>query len=204
MTSFWIKILGILTMVLDHLGFMFFAENIYLRSLGRISFPLFAFQLAIGYSHSKNKEKYILRMILFAIISQIPFMIFVAKIAPETGHFLNIGFTLTLGLLGMYIWENLKQPILRFLLTFGVILLGYILPIDYGWLGVSLSIIFYIFNSNKIASSVLASILTMLFALIPICLYNGKKGLDNKFSKYFFYIFYPLHLIIFTIIYLNI
>ena len=218
MTSFGIKMLGILTMFLDHLGIIFFPENIYLRLFGRLSFPLFAFQLAVGFSHSKNKEKYILRMLLFAIISQIPFMLFVAEGAPETGHFLNIGFTLTLGLLGMFAFENIKQPILKTIFTLGAILLGYVLPVDYGWFGVALIIIFYIFHSDKIGSSIYASILIilkviseyslfkfpMLGALIPICSYNGKKGLDNKFTRYFFYIFYPIHLMIFAIIHSNI
>lgn len=218
MSSFGIKMLGILTMILDHLGFMFFTENIYLRLFGRLSFPLFAFQLAVGYSHSKNKEKHILRMIIFAIISQLPFMIFATAGSPEIGHFLNIGFTFSLGLIGMYTFENIKQPILKIVSTLCVILLGYVLPVDYGCFGVALSIIFYIFRSDKIASSIFASILIifkiisehslfkfpMLGALIPIWSYNEKKGLDNKFTRYFFYIFYPLHLIIFAIIHFNI
>lgn len=218
MTSFGIKTLGILTMILDHLGFMFFTENIYLRLLGRLSFPLFAFQLAVGYSHSKSKEKHILRMLLFAIISQLPFILFIAEGSPETGHFLNIGFSFTLGLLGMYAFDNIKQPLLKILMTLSTIFLGYIMPIDYGYFGVALSIIFYIFRSNRIASVISGGTLVilkliieqsfvkvpMLGALIPIWSYNGKKGLDNKFSKYFFYIFYPLHMIIFSIIHFNI
>ena len=215
MTSFGIKMLGILTMILDHLGFIFFRENIYLRLLGRISFPLFAFQLAIGYSHSKNKEKHIIRMIIFALISQLPFMVFVSTGAPNIGHFLNIGFTLSLGLLGMYAYENIKQPLIKILSILSVIFLGYLMPIDYGYLGVSLCIVFYIIRSNKMASMfssgtliILKSIIEkslvkipMLGALIPIYSYNGKKGFDNKFTKYFFYVFYPLHMIIFVIIY---
>ena len=60
MSSFALKILGILTMCIDHLGFMFFQDEISYRLIGRLAMPIFAFQLAVGFSHSKNKEKHIL------------------------------------------------------------------------------------------------------------------------------------------------
>ena len=212
MTSFDLKIIGIITMFMDHLGFMFFPEQVAFRFLGRIAFPLFAFQLAVGYSHSKNKEKHILGMLIFSLVSQIPFSLFVYQIAPEAVLTLNIGFTLTLGLLGMYVLNNFKKLIPKIIGLTLILLLGILIPVDNGIGGVILCITFYLFLSSKTltllsSASVLCCKIILqkaawkipsLCALIPIWLYNGKKG---KNTKYFFYIFYPLHMVIFTIIY---
>jgi hypothetical protein len=88
MTSYSLKILAIITMIIDHIGFAFFPNAIILRLIGRISFPIFAFQLSVGYSHSKNKLKHIFTMLSFAIISQIPYMLFVST--AEESFALNI------------------------------------------------------------------------------------------------------------------
>ena len=86
MTSFGLKMLGIFTMLIDHIGFMFLDDYLELytifRIIGRLAFPIFAFQLAVGYSHSKNKEKHIGRMLIFALLSQIPFMMFIKLANP--------------------------------------------------------------------------------------------------------------------------
>lgn len=73
MSSFWIKIIALITMLIDHIGFAFFPENLLLRIIGRISMPLFAFQIAVGFDKTKSREKYIIRMLIFALVSQIPF-----------------------------------------------------------------------------------------------------------------------------------
>lgn len=212
MTSFDLKILAIITMFIDHLGFMFFPEQLAFRFIGRIAFPIFAFQLAVGYSHAKNKEKHILGMLIFSIVSQIPFSLFIHQVVPAPVHSLNIGFTLVLGLLGMYVLSNFKNIILKIIGLALVLLLGIVIPIDYGIGGVILCIVFYFCLSSK-SLTLLSSAFALccmvilekaawkipsLCALVPIWLYNGKKG---KNIKYFFYIFYPLHMIIFTIIY---
>ena len=210
MSSFMLKMLGILTMTIDHLGFIFFQENLVLRFIGRLSFPLFAFQLAVGYSHSKNKEKHILKMLLFALISQIPFMIFTNIVSSV--FLLNIAFTFTIGLLAMYAFENIKQPVLKFLITVCVLIMGFIIPVDYGGYGVALCFVFYALQSHKFLSIASAGALTILkivleqnltktfilYSLIPIWFYNGKKGKD---MKNFFYLFYPLHMLAFAFIY---
>ncbi len=213
MTSFGLKLLALITMAIDHMGYVLFQNNLVFRIIGRLAFPIFAFQLSVGYTHTKNKEKHIFKMILFAIISQIPFMIF-NGMASDYEHFLNIGFTFSLALLCMYIIENVNDFIYKTFLLSTVLLLCCFIPIDYGVWGVLLCVSFYIFRNHKYLNLLSAGIImifkilisgnaaysAMLYALYPICLYNDKKGLDNKFSKYCFYIFYPAHMILFALI----
>lgn len=216
MTSFALKVIGIITMFIDHLGFMFFPSQISFRLIGRLAFPIFAFQLSEGYFHSKNKEKHIFRMIIFSILSQIPFSLFLLLGTNTQNNTLNIGFTLTLGLLCMYAFDKIKNPFLKISTILLILFLTNFISVDYGVFGVLLCFLFYVFRKNKYFKIVAPSTLVickmfiesslfklpMLYALIPICLYNGQKGLDIKFTKYLFYVFYPTHLFIFSIIYL--
>lgn len=77
---------------------------------GRIAFPIFAFQITEGYMHTKDLKKYFKRLILFAIISQIPFMLFLSTFtSPFT---LNIFFTLLFGLFAIYIYDKIPNKFL--------------------------------------------------------------------------------------------
>lgn len=218
MTSFGLKLLAMFSMIFDHIGLMFMQNNDLLyscfRIIGRLAFPIFAFQLAVGYSHSKNKEKHIIRMLVFAVLSQLPYLLYVQSAIPGIGHILNIGFTFSLALLGMYIIDNVDDLTYKILVLMGIFILGCILPVDYGIIGVILCISFYIFRNHKYLNLISASFIVvvkvlieqdlmkyaMIYALLPIYLYNGKKGLDNKFAKYLFYVFYPAHLLLFAVI----
>ena len=211
MSSFTLKILAIIFMTIDHIGFILFPKIDILRVIGRIAFPIFAFQVGISFENTKNKEKYILRMLIFTIISQIPFHIFLQTVSPGYPHLVNTGATLTCGILALYCLEKFENKILKYASTLLVILLGVFIPIDYGWLGILMIIVLSYFKKDKLFASVsfatLVSIncivknssfnLPEIIALIPILLYNGKKGPN---VKYLFYIFYPLHLIILVII----
>ena len=76
MTSFSLKIIALITMFLDHISYPIFGGFSYLNLIGRIAFPIFAFQISEGFIHTKNVKKYMLRLLLFAFISQIPFQLF--------------------------------------------------------------------------------------------------------------------------------
>ena len=76
MSSFAIKLIAIITMFCDHFGDAILGRFSILNIIGRIAFPLFCFQIVIGYKHTKNINKYIIRLLLFGIISQIPFSLF--------------------------------------------------------------------------------------------------------------------------------
>ena len=217
MTSFGLKLFAMFSMIFDHIGFMFLGESelaAIFRVLGRFAFPIFSFQLAVGYTHSRSKERHILRMLVFALASQLPFMLFVRNALSGDYFSLNIGFTFTLGLLAMFVFDKFKNIPLRFFALTLVLYSSFILPVDYGLFGVLICLSFYVFKDKKYLNLISACLLiickiindgtlfnfTMIYALVPILLYTGKKGLDNKFSKYLFYVFYPVHLLLFALI----
>ena len=103
MSSFLIKIIAIISMAIDHTNYIL-DSNVVLNQIGRIAFPLFCFQIVVGYAKTKSLSKYIYRLLLFAFISQIPYMWFM-KIVGGEGIYLNVLFTLALGLIAMYIYD---------------------------------------------------------------------------------------------------
>lgn len=217
MSSFLLKIIACFTMSIDHIGLVFFPTDSIFRIIGRIAMPIFAFQTGIGFKYTKSKLKYILRMLICAIISQIPFLLMANHnniLLITNGNFselsylsLNICFTFTLALLILYFIDiGQKQP-LFFIVSLFLILLSIVIPMDYGFLAVLLVMLSYFLLNKKIFYTIgfiLISLLNflidnigvqlfMLLAIPFIFLYNGKKG---KSLKYYFYIFYPLHMLI--------
>lgn len=218
MSIFTIKMIACVTMILDHIKYAIpSTENFVTMYLGRISFPLFAFLITEGYIHTSNLKKYYERLIIFGIISQIPFMLFRSLVGEW--KMLNIMFTLLLGLLSITTYDKIKKKYISIPICILIIALGEILNVDYGWFGVCLVFIIYIFRNKKIILPFAYIILLILMFyqiemlkwskmyityficyFIPIIfmlLYNGKKG---KKIKYFFYVFYPIHMIILYLI----
>ena len=214
MDSFVLKIIAIITMVIDHTGYIIFNRFSYFNYIGRIAFPIFAFQISEGYIHTKNLKKYFLRLFIFAIISQIPFMLFNSLITEEFN--LNIFFTLLLGFASIHIYDKSKYKILGILFAILIGLVAQFSNCDYGFYGIAIIFIFYLFKNNIVIASFsfisitaikylvyifkygfFAEFLYLMFAtmssIIFISLYNGKKGKD---TKYFLYLFYPIHLLI--------
>lgn len=216
MTIFVIKIIACLTMVLDHIRYVYEPSiNFLTMYLGRISFPLFAFLLTEGYIHTSNLNKYFKRLAIFAIISQVPFMIFRTFIG--NWKMLNIMFTLLFGLMAIIVFDKIEKKYISVPLVCLIVYLGKIFKVDYGWYGVLLIFILYLFKNTKLALTIcyigivllhyylreilninhMYSILFTIFPIIIILLYNGKEG---KKLKYFYYWFYPVHLAIFSLI----
>lgn len=213
MSSFVLKILALVSMFCDHLGYTIYGQFSFMNYIGRIAFPIFAFCITEGYVHTKNLKKYFLRLGILAIISQIPYVLFESTFLTSPN--LNIIFTLILGLFTIFLYDKSKIKLLGLILTILLACFAQFFYFDYGWFGIAIIFIFYIFKDNKpfmnlsfilaafanyyymfLKTSRFEYIFIILFAclaLIPINLYNGKKG---KNSKYLLYIFYPLHLII--------
>ena len=211
MSSFVLKVLACIFMLIDHIGFTLYPNIEILRTIGRLAFPIFAFQASVGYDKTHNKEKYILRMVLFTIISQVPFYLLRKVSLSNPVPFLNVGATLTCGLLAIYCIDKIKSPLLKFSGVVCILLISVLIPMDYKWYGVILIMFFYIFRNDKIGIIVFYPILLAsycfynksyfhqpaIIALLPILLYNEKKG---KNVKYLFYIFYPLHMLLLAFI----
>lgn len=213
MTSFVLKIIAVIAMIFDHLGYVLFDKFSFMNYIGRLAFPIFAFSITEGYIHTRNLKKYFIRLLIFALISQIPYILFINVF---TNIFtLNILFTLVLGLFTITVYDKSKNKLLGLLSVALCAILAHFLHFDYGWFGIAIIFIFYIFKSKKIYMNLFFFTATfinyfysyittfrkeylfiMLFcclSLVPINSYNGEKG---KNIKYFLYIFYPLHLIL--------
>jgi len=212
MTSFILKIIAVITMITDHSGYLIFNGFSFFNYIGRIAFPIFAFQISEGYSHTKNLKKYFLRLLIFAIISQIPYTLFESSIGKDFSF--NVIFTLLFGLFSIFIYNKQKNKYLGLILVTLIALLSEIINLCYGAFGIIIIFIFHIFKNKKILmalSYVIICIIKYLpdlinynfyykliilciFTMLPILfilLYNGKKGKD---FKYFLYLFYPMHL----------
>lgn len=174
MTGFILKIIALITMLLDHIKYAIPATNgLLTQYFGRISFPLFAFLITEGYIHTRSREKYIKRLLIFAIISQVPFMLFRTLVADKL--MLNIIFTFLLGILGIEIFDYFKKNteinkmlgnvivIISFLV---IAMLGSYISVDYGWFGIVTVWIFYILKPSKIAT-----LLRLYFASNYVLLY---------------------------------
>ena len=149
MSIFLIKIIACITMILDHIKYVIpVTDNFFTQYLGRISFPLFAFTITEGYSHTKDLEKYYKRLFVFAIISQIPFMLFRTFVGDYM--MLNIIFTLLLGLVCITIYENIDKEYLSIPLIYSIIYLGYLLKVDYSWYGVCTVFSLHLFKNKKL------------------------------------------------------
>ncbi|MBQ9118462.1 MAG: hypothetical protein IJY09_00190 [Lachnospiraceae bacterium] len=226
MSTFILKIIACITMLIDHTFMIFvpFGTTAFWigREIGRIAFPIYCFLLVEGFLHTSSRTKYLIRLFVFALISEFPFDLAVygipksAELAMQTQ---NVMFTLFigLGLLCIYDWllrkYSITQPVtFNALAVMAIIAASGItiwLASDYSYVGILFILIFYLFRGKKlwIAAGLLFVILAFsnkfelgaMMALVPIFLYNGKEG-GKKSLRYAFYAFYPVHLLILGLI----
>jgi len=204
-----LKWIAITAMLIDHVaaGGFIPQETVFYgisRAVGRIAFPLFAFLLVQGYQHTSNQRRYIVRLLGFAVLSEVPFNLafYGRALAPEHQ---NIFFTLSLGLAGIGLFERygsshwwVVPPVLLFPPLF-----AQFFAFDYGLYGI---VIIYLLAYTRdvwwvqLGSAFVLLIISHIagvFALIPITLYNGRRGKQNKGL---FYVIYPLHLVLIALL----
>ena len=229
----WLKMIAMASMFIDHVASQLlrhdpaFTEPLLtmghhsitwyylLRCVGRLAFPIFCFLLVEGFQYTHNRRKYGRNLLVFALISEIPFNL------THGGHIYgwsqNVFFTLFLGFLALCVvrrWEEDRQNVLpqstiydehncRLALRLIIlIVLGILLRCDYGSSGVSFILLLYVLRHNEIFRTAigccfLGSRWIAGLAFIPMALYNGRRGfIQGPFGKYLFYIFYPLHLLV--------
>lgn len=202
MSVFALKILACISMVIDHLGAVVFPDALWMRYVGRLSFPIFAFLLAEGFYRTKNIKKYLFRMGIFALISEVPFDLALKDGIVDMSS-QNVYFTLFLGLLMLYLIKWTNAPYLKVIIIVSVMAIAQQIHCDYRYPGIWMILSFALlrdlpmFKNLNIISANVRLFATKIqvagaLALIPIGLYNGKKGPS---WKYFFYAFYPVHLL---------
>jgi len=200
-----LKILAIISMLTDHIGVALFPDVQLLRIIGRIAMPLFAFCIAEGYIHTRNKLHYLARLCIFAAISEVPYDLM------NYGHIefenQNILFTFAIAVLTLVTFEALRKEKRenRIIFTFLVSFLAFGIGGEYHVLAVGLVFIFYMLQAYSTVFKTFAGIFYSFFffdssiygfsllGFVPILFYNGKRG---KGLKWLFYIFYPAHMLI--------
>lgn len=224
--GFTLKMIAIVCMVIDHVAWIFFSPTttvasgrFWMHVVGRVTFPIMAFFISEGYHHTRNANKYLLRLAIFSAISFLPYMLAFHQWFPN-----NIFITLFLGLLSLVLAEKTEDKMLKIII---VALCAIASSIgDWPVVGVPLIYIFGVIRERKkrvwiglcsfVGLYLLNASLTKLtgggfpltrwcvlgaFLTAPLLLhYNGERGLSNVAVKYLFYWFYPLHLLILVFI----
>jgi hypothetical protein len=228
MTAFTLKIIALLAMLIDHTGAAF--PDIFpfwFRCVGRLAWPIFAYLLAEGFRHTKAPEKFLMRLLAFSFISEIPFDIVTGNAISFTAN-TNIFYTLFFGGMAICLCERIKER--RGWQTMAVIaailptaILAEILTVDYGGIGVLFIFAMYAikpktprliaFGAFALSQFIplaaaffmgieipLKYLLMLPFALatVPlIAFYNGERGAK---VKWLFYLTYPAHLAVLAVI----
>ena len=207
-----LKLIAMISMVFDHVGDMFFPGALWMRMIGRLAMPLFSFCIAEGYAHTKNKQRYLLRMGVFALVSEIPFdLAFEGRVG--LGH-QNIMLSFFLAILALMLFDRIRgegkehavgKTLLGILCVCAVAVLALVLRADYTLFAVLAVFLFYVLRNRHpllrcgVGVGFLALTRTVGYyratglSLIPLLLYNGKRG---RGLKWLFYAFYPGHLLL--------
>ena len=207
-----LKLIAMISMVFDHVGDMFFPGALWMRMIGRLAMPLFSFCIAEGYAHTKNKQRYLLRMGVFALVSEIPFdLAFEGRVG--LGH-QNIMLTFFLSILALMLFDRIRgegkehaagKTLLGILCVCAVAVLALVLRADYTLFAVLAVFLFYVLRNRHpllrcgVGVGFLALTRTVGYyratglSLIPLLLYNGKRG---RGLKWLFYAFYPGHMLL--------
>ena len=228
LTAYELKTLAMFTMLLDHIAYIWWRPlgnwGLFMRVLGRFTFPLMAFLLTEGLLHTRNRYVYVIRIVVTGMISMIPF-----KLALNEGV-LNVMFTLAAGLLILMAEEasirrftKVSPYTWQFIYLIVAIVTAYLMrEFDWGLPGIlaiyvtgqlkhrpywiqaigccgtllAATILRRVVQGRAFTSSYCIFISGLVLAGIWICLYNGRRGSDRPYQKYVFYAFYPVHLML--------
>ena len=225
LNGFHLKLIAICTMFVDHLGYTLFPGDLWLRCVGRVAFPIFCFLIAEGCVYTHDRKKYAARLLVFALLSEIPYNLMNSGMIWDP-YDQNVLWTLLTGALVCWLidWALKKCTPLSFVLTGAAMVAAYWLleafRTDYGGWGMLLVAAFYgvhrapsgavvkmiaqafglAFFSLGVMGGYLSIELWSLVSLAPIWLYNGQRGFSHKAVQYGFYTFYPVHILILSLI----
>ena len=225
LNGFHLKLIAICTMLIDHMGYTLFPGVMWLRCIGRVAFPIFCFLIAEGCVYTHDRKKYAARLLVFALLSEIPYNLMNSGMIWDP-YDQNVLWTLLTGALVCWLidWALKKCTPLSFVLTGAAMVAAYWLleafRTDYGGWGMLLVAAFYgvhrapsgavvkmiaqafglAFFSLGVMGGYLSIELWSLVSLTPIWLYNGQRGFSHKAVQYGFYAFYPVHILILSLI----
>ncbi|MBQ2453108.1 MAG: hypothetical protein II497_01520, partial [Lachnospiraceae bacterium] len=112
MTGTALKLIAVVSMLIDHTGDVLFPGQLWLRYIGRLAFPIYCFLIVEGFIHTRNVMKYMARLLVFGIVSEIPFdLAFFGEISYP--GYQNVFWTLLLGLMSIYMMSLVKIEDIR-------------------------------------------------------------------------------------------
>ena len=219
----WLKLIAILSMLIDHVnkaliypnlvsndGVLTTVSNIF-DIIGRIAFPLFCFLLVEGFFKTRCRKKYLLNLLIFGVISEVPFDMFTTA-SFFNMNWNNVMFTLAFVLITIWIIDILKKRMQKlpktlwyfasFIIVIIMCIAAMYLSLDYEHHAILIGYFFYLFHDVPLLAIPFgyASMYTQPWALLGFGLtltYNGKRGKQNKMLNYWFY---PAHLLILGIL----
>ncbi len=209
-----LKIVAIVTMVVDHVGNILYPDLLFLQMIGRLAFPIFAYLIVLGVESTKKPLKYMVTLLVFAVFSQVPYFL---AFGIEPFERLNILFSLLLSAVTIYFYDK-RSP-----MAFIPLLVSMILPTEGSYyvvvtaVGMKLlkdtpklgALLLFALNLQFVflSSDVHTQIQILSLFAVPLIFLHIKNKLKKEIlipenslayllRKYFFYIFYPLHLAI--------
>ena len=227
-----LKMIAFFLMLCDHIGYMLIENGVLygqnpvywtmaletpegqrwyllatvLRYLGRIAFPIFAFLIVEGFEHTGNVRNYLIRLGVFAALSEVPFDLACRGVIWYPAY-QNTLWTLLLGAMALWSMEQAKKAhlLIRILIAGLYAGIAWYLHTDYGAVGVALIAALYLVRADHKAQVIVGALISAAesielcgisaLAFLPAYFYNGKRG--DFALKYFFYLAYPLHLLLF-------
>ena len=203
-----LKVIAVVSMTIDHIAYYILDQQLgmggswlyeTMRCIGRLAFPIFAFLIVEGYHHTRHIGRYMLALLMTAIISEIPWQL----LGNEGSH--NVVFTLLLGLVLVFLVDHVHDALWLMLMeTVLFAVIATFLNVDYTWHGIGLMMVFYLFRKSRGLTLIFGfpflveyGVVGSAIGLIVPLMYSGRRGfVKGQWMKYLFYIYYPLHLMV--------
>lgn len=199
-----LKVIALVSMLVDHSAYYLLEHGTALyesmRCFGRIAFPVFAFLIAEGFVHTRNRLRYFLTLLDFAVVSEVPWYLL-----NEADGTHNVMFTLALGVGALAIFVKYHQrKFVCFCMIAMIAIFATCLGTDYEWRGISLIVICYMMREHRpllllfvLPLMIYYGMVGAIMAVIVLSLYDGTRGfIQGSTAKYGFYAFYPVHLLL--------
>ena len=208
-----LKVIAAVAMMIDHIGAALFPNLSVLRIIGRLAYPIFAYMIVEGFEHTKNRKKYLLRMVVMAMFLQLVYGVVMKSLYQCI--FVTFSLSIALCMLADNAMKH-SNPVNLTAFALSVVMVWFatnILPgtlnktdfwIDYGFFGVMLPVVVFMAKTKVGKLITFVVMLCLLWAdcggiqgyalatALLIALYNGERG--RLKMKNFFYIFYPAHM----------
>ena len=213
-----LKLTACITMLVDHIGasciestyttlnrapLMLATLDRTMRLIGRLAFPIYCFLLVEGFLHTHDVRRYFQRLLLFGLLSEIPFDLAFYR-TPFYWDHQNVYWTLALGVLAMAALQKFQKEEGKvswqgWLAALGCVIIAELAATDYGAIGVALILALYLTRKSRKQQCIVGAVmmlyeLTAPLAFLLVWYYNGERGYCPKWMQRAFYLFYPVHL----------